>query len=177
MNENVPRALYKVRRQLADWYIVHQSGQADVESTKTLYRKFDLPATVVPFIDDMPAMLRTSDLAVCRAGGTTLAELSAAGVPSVLLPYPHAADDHQLANARAFSAGGGCVTIDEREISDRLDDRLADMLCFLLANEELRQRMSAAMYKLARPTAARDVAELIWSVVSSRSVETQAAAV
>jgi UDP-N-acetylglucosamine--N-acetylmuramyl-(pentapeptide) pyrophosphoryl-undecaprenol N-acetylglucosamine transferase len=176
LNENVPRALYKVRRQLADWYIVHQSGQADVESTKTLYRKFDLPATVVPFIDDMPAVLRTSDLAVCRAGGTTLAELSAAGVPSVLLPYPHAADDHQLANARAFSAGGGCVTIDEREISDRLDDRLADMLCFLLANEELRQRMSAAMYQLARPTAARDVAELIWSVVSSRSVETQAAA-
>lgn len=176
LNENVPRALYKVRRQLADWYIVHQSGQADVESTKTLYRKFDLPATVVPFIEDMPAMLSTTDLAVCRAGGTTLAELAAAGVPSVLLPYPHAADDHQLANARAFSATGGCVTIDEREISDRLDDRLADMLCFLLANDALRRRMSAAMVKSARPTAAQDVAELIWSIVSSRSVESLAAA-
>ena len=177
LNENVPRALYKVRRQLADWYIVHQSGQADLDATKSLYRKFDLPATVVPFIEDMPAMLRTTDLAVCRAGGTTLAELSAAGVPSVLLPYPHATDDHQLANARAFSAGGGCVTIDEREISDRLDDRLADMLCFLLANEALRRRMSAAMYQSARPTAAQDVAELIWSIVSSRSLKAQAAAV
>ena len=177
LNENVPRALYKVRRQLADWYIVHQSGQADLDATKSLYRKFDLPATVVPFIEDMPAMLRTTDLAVCRAGGTTLAELSATGVPSVLLPYPHATDDHQLANARAFSAGGGCVTIDEREISDRLDDRLADMLCFLLANEALRRRMSAAMHQTARPTAAQDVAELIWSVVSSRSLESQLAAV
>jgi UDP-N-acetylglucosamine--N-acetylmuramyl-(pentapeptide) pyrophosphoryl-undecaprenol N-acetylglucosamine transferase len=177
LNENVPRALYKIRRQLADWYIVHQSGQADVGATKSLYRKFDLPATVVPFIEDMPAMLRTTDLAVCRAGGTTLAELAATGVPSVLLPYPHAADDHQLANARAFSAGGGCVTIDEREISDRLDDRLADMLCFLLANEALRRRMSAAMYELARPSAAQDVAELIWSIVSSRSVQAQSAAV
>ncbi|MFZ1933604.1 MAG: UDP-N-acetylglucosamine--N-acetylmuramyl-(pentapeptide) pyrophosphoryl-undecaprenol N-acetylglucosamine transferase [Thermoguttaceae bacterium] len=177
LNENVPRALYKVRRQLAEWYIVHQSGQADLDATKTLYRKFDLPATVVPFIEDMPAMLRTTDLAVCRAGGTTLAELAAAAVPSVLLPYPHAADDHQLANARAFSAGGGCVTIDERQISDRLDDRLADMLCFLLANEALRRRMSAAMHQLARPTAAQDVAELIWSVVSSQSVQAQAAAV
>jgi UDP-N-acetylglucosamine--N-acetylmuramyl-(pentapeptide) pyrophosphoryl-undecaprenol N-acetylglucosamine transferase len=177
LNENVPRALYKVRRQLADWYIVHQSGQADLDSTKTLYRKFDLPATVVPFIEDMPAMLSTTDLAVCRAGGTTLAELSVAGVPSVLLPYPHAVDDHQLANARAFSAGGGCVTIDEREISDRLDDRLADMLCFLLANEALRRRMSAAMHKSARPNAAQDVAELIWSIVSSRSVEAHATAV
>jgi UDP-N-acetylglucosamine--N-acetylmuramyl-(pentapeptide) pyrophosphoryl-undecaprenol N-acetylglucosamine transferase len=178
LNENVPKALYKVRRQLlADWYIVHQSGQADLDATKTLYRKFDLPATVVPFIEDMPSMLRTTDLAVCRAGGTTLAELAAAGVPSVLLPYPHATNEHQLANARAFSAHGGCVTIDEREISDRLDDRLADMLCFLLANEELRRRMSAAMQQLARPTAAQDVAELIWSVVSSRSVQAQAAAV
>ena len=56
-------------------------------------------------------------------------------MPSILLPYPQAADDHQLANARAFSAGGGCVTIDEREMPGRLDDRLADMLCFLLAND------------------------------------------
>jgi len=94
-----------------------------------------------------------------------------------LLPYPHAADDHQLANARAFSAGGGCVTIDEREISDRLDDRLADMLCFLLANEALRRRMSAAMCKLARPAAAQNVAELIWSIISSRSLHAQPAAV
>jgi UDP-N-acetylglucosamine--N-acetylmuramyl-(pentapeptide) pyrophosphoryl-undecaprenol N-acetylglucosamine transferase len=177
LNENVPKALYKVRRQMTDWYIVHQSGQSDLNATQTLYRKFDLPATVVPFVDDMPAMLNATDLAVCRAGGTTLAELSAAGVPSVLLPYPHAADDHQLANARAFSASGGCVTIDEREISDRLDDRLADMLCFLLANEALRRRMSAAMYNSARPSAAQHVAELIWSIVSSRSLRTQAAVV
>jgi UDP-N-acetylglucosamine--N-acetylmuramyl-(pentapeptide) pyrophosphoryl-undecaprenol N-acetylglucosamine transferase len=177
LNENVPRALYKVRRQLGGWHVVHQSGQSDLDATKSLYRKFDLPATVVPFVDDMPSMLRATDLAVCRAGGTTLAELSAAGVPSVLLPYPRAADDHQLANARVFSAGGGCVTIDEREISDRLDDRLADMLCFLLANEALRRRMSAAMCMLARPAAAQDVAELIWSIISSRSLQAQPAAV
>lgn len=175
LNENVPKALYKIRRQLAGWRIVHQSGEADVEATESLYRKFDLPATVVSFVDDMPKMLRSTDLAICRAGGTTLAELSAAGVPAVLLPYPHATDDHQLANARHFSADGGCVTIDEREISDRLDDRLADVLCFLLANDKLRERMSEAMRSLARPTAARDVAELIWSIVSSRSLQAEPA--
>ena len=152
-------------------------GRSGLDATKTLYAKFDLPATVVPFSSDMPAVLAATDLAVCRAGGTTLAELAAAGVPGVLLPYPHAADDHQLANARGFSARGGCVTIDEREMSGRLDDRLADMLCFLLANEGLRRRMSAAMHESARPTAARDVAELIWSIVSSRSVQKPAAAV
>jgi UDP-N-acetylglucosamine--N-acetylmuramyl-(pentapeptide) pyrophosphoryl-undecaprenol N-acetylglucosamine transferase len=175
LNENVPRALYKIRRQLTGWRIVHQSGQADLDATKLLYRKFDLRATVVPFVGDMPSTLRATDLAICRAGGTTLAELSAAGVPAVLLPYPQATDDHQAANARHFSADGGCVTIDEREISDHLDDRLADVLCFLLANEALRKRMSVAIHALARPTAARDVAELIWSIISSRSLCAQPA--
>jgi UDP-N-acetylglucosamine--N-acetylmuramyl-(pentapeptide) pyrophosphoryl-undecaprenol N-acetylglucosamine transferase len=175
LNENVPRALYKIRPQLAGWQIVHQSGESQFDSTRTLYAKLDLAATVVPFLGDMPVALAASDLAVCRAGGTSLAELAAAGVPAVLLPYPHATDDHQAANARHFAAGGGCVTIDEREVAGRLDDQLADMLCFLFANDDLRERMSAAMHELARPNAAEDVAELIWSIVSSRSIAAEPA--
>ncbi len=125
----------------------------------------------------MPRVLAATDLAVCRAGGTTLAELAVARVPAVLLPYPHAADDHQAANARHFAAGGGCITIDERDAPGRLDDQLADMLCFLVANEGLRRQMSAAMSELARPNAAADVAELIWSIVSSRSLRAELSAV
>ena len=90
--------------------------------------KLALEAAVVPFIDDMPQTLAATDLAICRAGGTTLAELAAAGVPAVLLPYPHAADDHQAANARHFAAGGGCVTIDSREVTGRLDAQLAEVV-------------------------------------------------
>jgi UDP-N-acetylglucosamine--N-acetylmuramyl-(pentapeptide) pyrophosphoryl-undecaprenol N-acetylglucosamine transferase len=168
LNENVPRALYKIRGQVAGWKIIHQSGEADWEATRTLYTKLDLPATVLPFLGDMPAALATTDLAVCRAGGTTLAELVATGVPAILLPYPHATDDHQAANAQGFAARGGCITIDERDVPGRLDDQLADMLCFLLANDGLRERMSAAMCELARPNAADDVADLIWSIASSR---------
>jgi UDP-N-acetylglucosamine--N-acetylmuramyl-(pentapeptide) pyrophosphoryl-undecaprenol N-acetylglucosamine transferase len=176
LNENVPKALYKIRQQLAGWRIVHQSGEADFEATRTLYEKFDLPAEVVPFFGDMPTVLANTALAICRAGGTTLAELAAVGVPAILLPYPHATDDHQAANAKCFSTGGGCVTIDERLVADRLDNELADMLCFLLANEELRGRMAAAMRDLARPNAADDVAELVWSIVSSRSAWPEMAA-
>jgi UDP-N-acetylglucosamine--N-acetylmuramyl-(pentapeptide) pyrophosphoryl-undecaprenol N-acetylglucosamine transferase len=169
--------LYKIRGQLAGWSIVHQSGESELDATRTLYAKLDLAATVLPFLGDMPAALAATDLAVCRAGGTTLAELAVTGVPAVLLPYPHAADDHQAANARGFAAGGGCITIDERDVPGRLDDQLADMLCFLLANDGLRQRMSAAMCELARPNAADDVAELIWSIVSSRSHRPELAAI
>jgi UDP-N-acetylglucosamine--N-acetylmuramyl-(pentapeptide) pyrophosphoryl-undecaprenol N-acetylglucosamine transferase len=175
LNENAPKALYKIRGQLAGWKIIHQSGEADQVSTQTLYTKFDLPATVVPFLADMPAVLAATDLAVCRAGGTTLAELAATGVPAVLLPYPHATDDHQAANAAQFAASGGCMTIDERAVQGRLDDQLADVLCFLLANEELRGQMATAMHDLARPNAADDVAELIWSIVSSRALRAELA--
>ncbi len=169
LNENVPLALYKNRSQLAGWQIVHQSGQAEFDAVRTLYSKLDMPAAVVPFVEEMPQTLAATDLAICRAGGTTLAELSAAGVPAVLLPYPHATDDHQAANARHYAAGGGCITIDQRNLTGRLDDEMAEKICFLLANKGLREQMAAEMRKMARPNAAADVAELIWSIVSSRS--------
>ena len=169
INEHVPAALYKISRQLRGWRIVHQCGEADLDSTRTLYRKYALDAVAEPFFDDMPSLLAESDLAISRAGGSTLAELAASGVPAVLLPYPHATDDHQALNARHYASGGGCVTIDQRKVAGRLDDELAEKLCFLLANDELRRRMSAAMQNMARPRAAEDVAELVWTTASSRS--------
>jgi UDP-N-acetylglucosamine--N-acetylmuramyl-(pentapeptide) pyrophosphoryl-undecaprenol N-acetylglucosamine transferase len=170
LNENVPQALYKVRGQLSGWEIVHQSGEADFEATQTRYAKLNVPATVVPFVADIPDMLSETSLAVCRAGGTTLAELAVAGVPAIVLPYPHAADNHQAANAKYYAERGGCVTIDERDVTDRLDDEVADRLFFLLANEKTRERMSQEMLAMARPGAADDVAELVWSIVSSRAM-------
>ncbi len=117
LNAAVPRAAYKLRDLLADWQIVHQTGPREAESTQELYRKLMLDALVVPFVQNLPAVLRHTDLAVCRAGGTTLAELAATGVPAVLVPYPHAADHHQRANAEVFVAAGGAQMIDERTLT------------------------------------------------------------
>jgi len=119
LNESVPRALYRLREQLADWRIIHQAGDSGPASTRDLYRKLALEATVLDFIPDMPVVLSASALAICRAGGTTLAELAVAGVPAVLLPYPHAADDHQRRNAEWFAAAGGAVVLDERGLPGR----------------------------------------------------------
>jgi UDP-N-acetylglucosamine--N-acetylmuramyl-(pentapeptide) pyrophosphoryl-undecaprenol N-acetylglucosamine transferase len=159
LNQNVPLALAKVRRLLAGWQIVHQSGEAGVRATAQLYGGLGLPATVRGFVADMPRLLAGAELAVCRAGGTTLAELAAAGVPAVLVPYPHAADDHQRHNAKAFSAGA--VTVDSRRLPGPLHGHLAAVLWDLLGEPGRLKRMSAAMYRLARPRAAGDVAELI----------------
>ena len=169
LNENVPRAMYKIRHLLAGWEILHQSGETDVESTRELYRKFGLEAQVEAFWADLPVLLAGSSLAICRAGGTTLAELSAAGTPALLLPYPHAAEDHQRKNADIFVTAGAAQLVDEREINGRLDDHLAELLGRIVPDANGRAIMAHGMRRLARPGAAAHVATLIWSLVSSQS--------
>ncbi len=169
LNENVPRAIYKAAAQLAGWQILHQSGEADLSATRQLYHKLGVEAVVTAFVADLPAVLVQSDLAVCRSGGTTLAELAAAGLPAVLLPYPQAADDHQRKNADLFAGCGGAVLLDQRELPGRLDDHLAEALAGLAAAADRRAAMAAAMHALARPRAAADVAALVWSLLSSQA--------
>ena len=167
INENVPRALYKVRDRLDGWEIVHQTGESHLEQTRVLYRKLGIEATVMPFIADVPELLDRSDLTVCRAGGSTLAEVAAAGVPAVILPYPHAANDHQRKNAELFRQSGGCLLLDERETDGRLDDRLAASLNGLLENDARRQRISQTVRRLGRPQAAKTIVDMIEGLLKS----------
>ena len=127
LNETMPRALDRLRSLLPVGGSSTRPAIAGFQQTRDLYRTFRIEATVVPFIADVPGgsgrtgmsslpgqtgmsgLLAESDLAVCRAGGTTLAELAAAGVPAILVPYPHAADDHQRKNAEALAAAGACL--------------------------------------------------------------------
>ena len=139
LNQGVPRALYRIRHELTNWEIVHQSGETAVESTQLLYNKLGLDAMVMPFVRNMGRVLGKTDLAVCRAGGSTLAELAAVGVPAVLLPYPHATGDHQRHNAELFRVSSGCIVLDEREVAGRLDEPLADAVVALVADEGRRQ--------------------------------------
>jgi len=168
LNENVPKTLNKIRSRLEGWQIMHQSGERDFNKTRKLYRELGLQATVVDFVADMPSVLANTDLAVCRSGGSTLAELAAAGVPGVLLPYPLATDDHQRRNAEVFTQAGGAVLLDERTSSASLADRLAATVDELLGDTVGRARMSAAMHRLARPNATADAAAMIMEVSGVR---------
>jgi len=161
LNANVPKALHQIRGCLHGWRIIHQSGLEDADRTRRLYADLNLPADVVPFIADMAHTLPASHLAIARAGGTTLAELAAAGLPAILVPYPHATDDHQRKNADIFAESGACVVLDEREPAGPMEHRLAHFLGPLLADTRRRQAMAASMRRLARPEAASTVAEAI----------------
>lgn len=116
---------------------------------------------LMPYIENMPEVMPAADLAVTRAGAMTLAELAAAGVPAVLVPYPHAAAGHQLANARRYAAAGAGVVVEDHELMERLPAEIDR----LLADGSARAAMAAAAGKLARPHAAREIATIIEEVV------------
>jgi UDP-N-acetylglucosamine--N-acetylmuramyl-(pentapeptide) pyrophosphoryl-undecaprenol N-acetylglucosamine transferase len=167
LNECVPLALYKARAVMAAWQVVHQTGPRDVERTGQLYSKLGIKASVLPFIDNMPLALGTSQLAISRAGGTTLAELAASGVPAILLPYPRATHDHQRKNADWYVEHNAARSLHERELTGRLDTHLAGALCDLAAAHRVRVRMAHAMTMLARPDATARVARSIGVVLES----------
>ncbi|MEX2114486.1 MAG: UDP-N-acetylglucosamine--N-acetylmuramyl-(pentapeptide) pyrophosphoryl-undecaprenol N-acetylglucosamine transferase [Pirellulales bacterium] len=168
LNTQVPFALYKAGPALHDWQIVHQTGERNAAATGLLYRKLGIRATVAPFIGNLPEVLRSSHLAVSRAGGTTLAELAASGLPAVLLPYPQAADDHQRKNADVFAAAGGAELVDQREVDGRLDNHLAGTIVGIATDHLLRARKAEAMQRMARPEATRTVAEAIIALLAAR---------
>ena len=169
LNEQVPRALYKVGAVLHGWRVVHQTGERDVARTAELYRKLGIAATVAPFIDELPRLMHGSQLAISRAGGTTLAELAASALPAIVLPYPAATDDHQRKNADVFADAGACRTVDQREVQGRLDDRLAQVTIELASDDRQRVRMAQAMLGLARPHATSHVAQSIARLLESRA--------
>lgn len=161
LNEQAPRAIYKAGDVLAGWDIVHQTGPRDSAATAELYARLGLAAQVTPFIKDMPGVLAATDLAISRAGGTTLAELAVCGVPAILLPFPRATFDHQRQNAEVFQAAGAAQLLDERQVAGRLDNELAGQVRLLAADPGARHHMAARMQRFARPAAAFTVAEAV----------------
>ena len=136
-----------------------------------MYGKFAIEAEVEAFWPDMPADARWQQLGrFVRTGGTTLAELAAAGTPALLLPYPQAADDHQRRNAEAYvAAAGAAQMLDEPRIDQDLDDQLAEMLVQPPDDANCRMLLGQGMHRLARPRVAAHVANLVWSLVTSQA--------
>lgn len=158
----INRAMVAALPQLAHWrgnlHIVHQTGTNEVEPVRAGYQAAGWEdVDVVPFITDMAAAYTRSCLVVCRAGATTLAELTACGRPAVLIPYPFAANNHQVANAAALASKGAAIMIEERELKA---EELGVLIDGLLNDRGRLESMSATARSLAqRQAAARLLAE------------------
>jgi len=153
LNETVPRALALLPENERP-EVVHQSGAAHLEALRATYAAEQVEAHTVAFIEDMAGAYAWADLVICRAGALTVAELSAAGVASILVPFPHAVDDHQTANARFLSHAGAAMLLPQEELTV---ERLA--LIRNLTRPQL-QEMAEKARELALPDATVSVANV-----------------
>jgi len=138
--------------------ITHQTGERDLEVVRHSYRRAGLEARVEPFRFAMDREMKAADLVVCRAGATTIAELTAAGRAAILVPLPTATDDHQRKNALALVRQGAAHMLDQRELSG---DRLAAEIVAFADNAEERRQVGEAARRLARPDAARVIVDRV----------------
>lgn len=153
LNETLPAALAAMPEPSRP-RVTHQSGRQHIDALSRAYREAGVAAEVVAFIDDMATAYAEADLVVCRAGAITVAELAAAGVASVLVPLPHAVDDHQTANARYLAEQGAAVLLPQQELTTR---HVVELITGF-TRERLLQ-MATRARALGKPDAAQRVAD------------------
>jgi UDP-N-acetylglucosamine--N-acetylmuramyl-(pentapeptide) pyrophosphoryl-undecaprenol N-acetylglucosamine transferase len=151
LNEALPKAISLLREKPR---VVHQAGEKHLETLKANYATAGVAGELVAFIDDMARRYAEADLVICRAGAVTVAELSAGGMASILVPFPHAVDDHQSANARFLSERGAAILIQQRELTA---EKLAELIQSLDRPRLL--DMAKRARALGKPDAARIVAQ------------------
>jgi len=151
LNESLPRAIALLKDKPL---VVHQSGEKHLDLLKKQYREAGVEGELVAFIDDMARRYAQADLVMCRAGALTIAELAAGGVASVLVPFPHAVDDHQTANARFLADKGAAILLSQNEFSPQT---IATLIRSLDRGKLL--EMARKARALGKPDAARVVAQ------------------
>jgi UDP-N-acetylglucosamine--N-acetylmuramyl-(pentapeptide) pyrophosphoryl-undecaprenol N-acetylglucosamine transferase len=140
--------------------IIWQTGQTEYQKVSQALGGKSV-GWIGPFLDQMEYAFAAAEVVVCRAGATTLAELTRIGKPAILVPYPHAAADHQTHNARSLTDAGAALMIADKDVSEKLQSVVLD----LVHDESRLDQMSKASLKLGRPEAGRDIAEKILALV------------
>ena len=143
--------------------VTHQTGERDLQFVRTGYERAGFEARVEPFLFTMDREIKSADLVICRAGATTLSELTAAGKPAVLIPLPTAADDHQRKNAEVLRDAGAADVIEQKDLTG---DLLADRILKMTADRARLTAMSAAARRLARPEATRVIVDRALALVN-----------
>ena len=163
LNEALPQALLRLPPEQRP-QVLHQAGEKQIDGLRQTYATLQLEGELRPFIDDMAAAYADADLVICRAGALTVAELAAVGVASLLVPYPHAVDDHQTGNARFLAEHGAAYLLPQAELTP---ERLAGILSSL--DRSRLQAMAECARALARPQAADEVAAVCAALASSKT--------
>ena len=154
LNENIPAALALIPLEQRPT-VIHQAGDKHLLDLQRRYADFGVKADIRPFIEDMPIAYAQADLVICRSGAMTVSELAACGVASCLIPFPHAIDDHQTANARFLSDANAAVLLPQQNLNPQ---DLALMIQNL--NRSDLKEMAVRAHALSKPHATQRVAEV-----------------
>ena len=165
LNARVVEALALLKDLAPSLHVTHQAGKADVEGVRRAYAEAGISADVVEFIDDMSRAYALADLVVCRAGATTVAELTVCKKAAVLVPFPHATDNHQEVNARALVDTGAALMFRESELSG---EKLAEAIRALHGDPARRGQMEKKAGLLGRPEAAKEIADALVQMMVDR---------
>jgi UDP-N-acetylglucosamine--N-acetylmuramyl-(pentapeptide) pyrophosphoryl-undecaprenol N-acetylglucosamine transferase len=152
---------------LVGWQVLHLSGKDHAGAVRAGYREKDFDAHVVDFTPAMADVWAASDLAISRSGASSCAELTASGVPSILMPYPYHKDLHQRANAKVLADAGAAILLDDEKDAAKNAAKLRALLEPLMRDQTKRQTMATAASKLGRPDAAKAVAEVLAGMIQS----------
>ena len=163
----VPNALKQINKPLrCRLRVAQQCRPEDIEYTKLLYSSFGIKADVSSFFDDIPDRIACAHIVICRAGASTIAELTTIGRPAILVPYMYAVDDHQFQNAFAVDAIGGAWLIRENNFTDKI---LADRLESLLSVPKILENAGSAAKAIGIPNAASRLADMVVDLISGNS--------
>jgi len=162
INLAVVNAMKRLADLAAGLQVIHQTGDADFAAVKEVYNSLPFEAEVLPFIDKMDEAYARADLVLCRAGATTVAELTAFGKAAILVPYPYAIYDHQRWNARALQDGGAVEMILDEQLNG---DVLAGRLRAFVSDRQSLERMAAAARSMGRPEAAARIVDECYTLV------------
>lgn len=165
LNDIVAEALVRVHRGGHRVRAIHLSGVADEAAVKKVYEEAGVPAEVRAFVQDMASVYAATDLAICRSGAATCAELAVFDVPALLVPFPFAANDHQTVNARALEKMGAADVVPERDLGV---EWLADYILGCMRNTARLERMRAAFKERGARNAAEALASLVAEVGEGR---------
>ncbi|HEY8665091.1 MAG TPA: UDP-N-acetylglucosamine--N-acetylmuramyl-(pentapeptide) pyrophosphoryl-undecaprenol N-acetylglucosamine transferase [Tepidisphaeraceae bacterium] len=166
VNEAIIETLKSVR--LNGWQVLHLAGKEHADAVRAGYREINLPARVIDFTPAMADIWAITDLAISRSGASSCAELTACGIPSLLMPYPFHKDLHQRANARELEKAGAAVIVDDEKDRRKNAAKLTPLIESLLYDGAKRQAMAAAAKSLAAPAAADEVARVIIQMIANR---------
>ena len=164
LNESMPRILVRLLERVPGLTILHQAGARHADSVQAAYAATGADSSrwaVAAFLDDMAARFAAADLILARSGASTVAELAASGKPSLLVPFPAAADDHQTKNAEVLAAAAAAILLPESQMSD---ERLLSEIVSALGDKDRLQTMGENARALAHPDAAQRIAAMVLAI-------------